>query len=141
MAFETLVEAGYQPELAYFETMHELKLIVDLMYRGGLNFMRFSVSDTAEYGDYVCGPRIIDEHVRETMQQVLEEIQDGSFARNWIAESDTGPPGVRAAARGGPRPPDRAGRGRLRAQMPFLNPVEVEAGQAQAAATTPGAAR
>ena len=90
MAFETLVEAGYQPELAYFETMHELKLIVDLMYRGGLNFMRFSVSDTAEYGDYVSGPRIIDERVRSTMRQVLHEIQDGTFARNWIAESDGG---------------------------------------------------
>src|SRR5437867_2244171 len=90
MAFETLVEAGYQPELAYFETMHELKLIVVLLYRGGLNFMRFSVSDTAEYGDYVSGPRIIDDHVRATMRQVLAEIQDGSFARRWIAESDGG---------------------------------------------------
>src|SRR5207253_10392553 len=90
MAFETLVESGYQPELAYFETMHELKLIVDLLYRGGLNFMRFSVSDTAEYGDYVSGPRIIDDHVRATMQEVLREIQDGTFARNWIAESESG---------------------------------------------------
>src|SRR4029079_10775492 len=81
MAFETLVEAGYQPELAYFETMHELKLIVDLLYRGGLNFMRFSVSDTAEYGDYVSGPRIIDERVRATMRQVLAEIPDGTFAK------------------------------------------------------------
>ena len=90
MAFETLVEAGYQPELAYFETMHELKLIVDLMYRGGLNFMRFSVSDTAEYGDYVSGPRIIDEHVRTTMRQVLAEIQDGTFAARWIAENEAG---------------------------------------------------
>src|SRR5438445_486896 len=92
MAFETLVEAGYQPELAYFETMHELKLIVDLMYRGGLDFMRFSVSDTAEFGDYVSGPRIIDDHVRGTMRQVLEEIQDGSFARRWIAENEAGRP-------------------------------------------------
>ena len=90
MAFETLVEAGYQPELAYFETMHELKLIVDLMYRGGLNFMRFSVSDTAEYGDYVSGPRIIDDHVRATMQDVLDEIQDGTFAARWIAENESG---------------------------------------------------
>jgi ketol-acid reductoisomerase len=138
-AFETLVEAGYQPELAYFETMHELKLIVDLMYRGGLNFMRFSVSDTAEYGDYVSGPRIIDEHVRETMQQVLKEIQDGSFARAWIAENEAGRPEferLRAADRD--HLIERVG-GRLRAQMPFLNPVEVSAGQAQAAATTPGA--
>ncbi len=90
MAFETLVEAGYQPELAYFETMHELKLIVDLLYRGGLNFMRFSVSDTAEFGDYVSGPRIIDDHVRQTMRKVLAEIQDGTFAARWIAENESG---------------------------------------------------
>jgi ketol-acid reductoisomerase len=140
-AFETLVEAGYQPELAYFETMHELKLIVDLMYRGGLNFMRFSVSDTAEYGDYVSGPRIIDDHVRETMKQVLTEIQDGTFARNWIAESESGRKEferLRAADRD--HLVERVG-GRLRAQMPFLDPVEVVAGQSQASATTPGAAR
>ncbi len=86
MAFETMVEAGYQPELAYFETLHELKLIVDLMYQGGLNYMRYSVSDTAEYGDYSRGPRIIDDRVRESMRKVLGEIQDGSFAREWIAE-------------------------------------------------------
>jgi len=140
MAFETLVEAGYQPELAYFETMHELKLIVDLMYRGGLNFMRFSVSDTAEYGDYISGPRIIDEHVRATMQQVLREIQDGTFARNWIAESESGRKEferLRAADRD--HLIERVG-SRLRGQMPFLDPVEVVAGQSQASATTPGAA-
>ncbi len=141
MAFETLVGAGYQPELAYFETMHELKLIVDLMYRGGLNFMRFSVSDTAEYGDYVSGPRIIDDHVRATMQAVLKDIQDGSFASRWVAESDSGRAEferLRAADRD--HQIEQVG-ARLRAQMPFLNPVEVQAGQAQAAATTPGAAR
>ena len=141
MAFETLVQAGYQPELAYFETMHELKLIVDLMYRGGLNFMRFSVSDTAEYGDYVSGPRIIDERVRETMQQVLAEIQDGSFANRWIEENENGRQEferLRAADRD--HQIEQVG-ARLRGQMPFLNPVEVRAGQAQAAATTPGAAR
>ena len=88
--FETLVEAGYQPELAYFEVLHELKLIVDLMYRGGLGFMRYSVSDTAEYGGYVSGPRVIDEHVRQTMRQVLREIQDGSFAEQWIDENSNG---------------------------------------------------
>jgi ketol-acid reductoisomerase len=88
--FETLVEAGYQPELAYFEVLHEMKLIVDLMYRGGLGFMRYSVSDTAEYGDYVSGPRVIDEHVRATMRQVLKEIQDGSFAEKWIDENARG---------------------------------------------------
>jgi ketol-acid reductoisomerase len=85
--FETLVEAGYPPELAYFECLHEMKLIVDLMYRGGLGFMRYSVSDTAEYGDYVSGPRIINGHVREAMRQVLREIQDGSFAERWIDEN------------------------------------------------------
>ena len=85
-AFETLVEAGYQPELAYFETLHELKLIVDLMYQGGLNYMRYSVSDTAEYGDYTRGPRIINESVRTEMRKILVEIQDGTFAREWIAE-------------------------------------------------------
>ncbi len=141
MAFETLVEAGYQPELAYFETMHELKLIVDLMYRGGLNFMRFSVSDTAEYGDYVSGPRIIDEHVRGEMQGVLRDIQDGSFAARWIAENDSGRQEferLRAADRD--HLIERVG-ANLRAQMPFLDPVEVQAGQAQAAATTPGASR
>jgi len=90
--FETLVEAGYQPELAYFEVMHELKLIVDLMYQGGLNYMRYSVSDTAEFGDYVSGPRVINEQVRQTMRKVLEEIQDGTFARNWIAENANGRP-------------------------------------------------
>jgi ketol-acid reductoisomerase len=141
MAFETLVEAGYQPELAYFETMHELKLIVDLLYRGGLNFMRFSVSDTAEYGDYVSGPRIIDDRVRDTMQQVLAEIQDGSFANRWIEENESGRQEferLRAADRD--HQIEQVG-ARLRGQMPFLNPVEVRAGQAQAAATTPGAAR
>jgi ketol-acid reductoisomerase len=141
MAFETLVEAGYQPELAYFETMHELKLIVDLMYRGGLNFMRFSVSDTAEYGDYVSGPRLIDDSVRARMRAVLGEIQVGSFADRWIAENDTGRAEferLRAADRD--HQIEEVG-SRLRAQMPFLDPVEVRAGQAQAAATTPGAAR
>jgi ketol-acid reductoisomerase len=134
MAFETLVEAGYQPELAYFETMHELKLIVDLMYRGGLDFMRFSVSDTAEYGDYVSGPRIIDDHVRATMQAVLADIQDGTFAERWIAENDSGRAEferLRAADRD--HQIEQVGR-ELRSRMPFLDPVEVEAGQAQAAA-------
>ena len=140
-AFETLVEAGYQPELAYFETLHELKLIVDLMYRGGLDFMRFSVSDTAEYGDYVSGPRIIDDHVRSTMRQVLAEIQDGSFAARWIAENDAGRPEFeRLRAQDHDHPIEQVGR-RLRAEMPFLDPVEVQAGQAQASASRAGGAR
>jgi ketol-acid reductoisomerase len=88
--FETLVEAGYQPELAYFECMNEMKLIVDLMYQGGMNYMRYSISDTAEYGDYIAGPRIVDEHVREQMRGLLSEIRDGSFARQWIQENEQG---------------------------------------------------
>jgi len=91
-AFETLVEAGYQPESAYFECVHELKLIVDLIYAGGMNYMRYSVSDTAEYGDYTRGPRVIDENVRQTMRQILKEVQDGSFAREWILENKAGRP-------------------------------------------------
>jgi len=136
MAFETLVEAGYQPELAYFETMHELKLIVDLMYRGGLNFMRFSVSDTAEYGDYVSGPRIIDERVRTTMRAVLADIQDGTFAARWIAENEAGRPEFeRLREQDRDHQIEQVGAG-LRAAMPFLNPVTVRAGQAQAAASS-----
>ena len=139
-AFETLVEAGYQPELAYFETMHELKLIVDLMYRGGLNFMRFSVSDTAEYGDYVSGPRVT-EGAKAAMKDVLADIQSGSFAERWINEYDSGGEQFKRL-----RQQDRDHQieqvgAELRSKMPFLNPVEVQAGQAQAAATTPGAAR
>ena len=134
MSFETLVEAGYEPGLAYFETLHELKLIVDLLYRGGLNFMRFSVSDTAEYGDYVSGARIINAETRGIMRAVLRDIQDGTFARNWIAENDNGRPNferMRAADRDHPIEVIGA---ELRAQMAFLNPVVVRAGQAQAAA-------
>src|SRR5690606_24418789 len=88
--FETLVDAGYQPEVAYFECMHELKLIVDLMYRGGLNYMRYSISDTAEWGDYVAGPKVIGPESRKAMQELLASIQSGEFARTWIAESETG---------------------------------------------------
>jgi ketol-acid reductoisomerase len=90
--FDTLVDAGYQPEVAYFECMHELKLIVDLMYQGGLSYMRYSVSDTAEYGDYVAGPRIVDERTRTVMREMLSEIRDGSFAKEWIAENNSGLP-------------------------------------------------
>lgn len=90
--FETLVDAGYQPELAYFEVLHELKLIVDLIQEGGLTYMRNSVSDTAEYGDYSRGPRIIDDHVRQKMKGILKEIQDGTFAKEWIAENENGRP-------------------------------------------------
>lgn len=92
VAFETMVEAGYQPESAYFEVMHELKLIVDLLYEGGMEYMRYSVSDTAEYGDYSRGPVVIDDHVKANMRRVLDAIQDGSFAKEWIAENDEGRP-------------------------------------------------
>jgi ketol-acid reductoisomerase len=97
--FETLVDAGYQPEIAYFEVCHELKLIIDLIYKGGLSYMRYSVSDTAEYGDYTRGPRVIDDCVREEMEQILAEIQDGTFAREWILENQAGRPVYNAAKR------------------------------------------
>ena len=97
--FETLVEAGYQPEIAYFECLHELKLIVDLMYQGGMSYMRYSVSDTAEYGDYTRGPRVIDDMVRDEMRQILSEIQDGSFAKEWILENQAGRPVYNALKR------------------------------------------
>jgi ketol-acid reductoisomerase len=134
--FETLVEAGYQPELAYFEVMHEMKLIVDLFYRGGMNFMRFSVSDTAEYGDYVSGPRVIGPEVRKAMQQILREIQDGSFADRWIKEAEAGYPEfkkMREANRD--HQLEKVG-AELRSKMPFLNPVQIVDGQPQAAATS-----
>lgn len=118
--FETLVEAGYQPESAYFEVLHELKLIVDLIYQGGLEYMRYSVSDTAEYGDYTRGPRIIDESVKDKMREVLKEIQDGSFAKDWIAENDEGRPRFNLLRQQDVEHPiERVGR-ELRAMMPFL---------------------
>ena len=97
--FETLVEAGYQPEIAYFEVLHELKLIIDLIYQGGLNYMRYSVSDTAEYGDYTRGPRVIDDMVKDEMAQILTEIQDGTFAKEWILENQAGHPVYNALKR------------------------------------------
>jgi ketol-acid reductoisomerase len=137
-AFETLVEAGYQPELAYFETMHELKLIVDLMYRGGLNFMRFSVSDTAEYGDYVSGPRVA-EGVKTTMKDVLADIQSGAFAQRWVSEYDSGGQEfARLRAQDRDHQIEQVG-ARLRAAMAWLDPVEVRPGQAQASAERSGA--
>jgi ketol-acid reductoisomerase len=91
-AFETLVEAGYQPEIAYFECLHELKLIVDLIYEGGLSWMRYSISDTAEYGDYSRGPRVVDDRTREELRRILGEIQGGAFAKEWIGEAEAGFP-------------------------------------------------
>ena len=121
-AFETLVEAGYPQEIAYFECLHELKMIVDLMYQGGHNYMHFSVSDTAEYGSLSRRNRIIDEHVRENMRAVLKEIQDGTFAREWISENDEGRPRfipMREAAQNAPI--EVIGK-ELRAMMPWMDP-------------------
>jgi ketol-acid reductoisomerase len=121
--FETLVNAGYQPEVAYFECLHELKLIVDLIYRGGLSYMRYSISDTAEHGDYHAGPRIVTQQTRDAMKKLLAEIRDGSFAKDWIAENEKGCPNFLAKRKAeqahiieqlGPK---------LRAMMPFLNPI------------------
>jgi ketol-acid reductoisomerase len=118
--FDTLVEAGYQPEIAYFECLNEMKLIVDLMYEGGLSYMRYSVSDTAEYGDYVSGKRVIDERVRQTMRDVLAEVRDGSFAKRWIAEARNGAPELLATrAKERDSQIERVGRS-LRAMMPWL---------------------
>jgi ketol-acid reductoisomerase len=118
--FETLVEAGYQPEIAYFEVCNELKLIVDLIYQGGLSYMRYSVSDTAEYGDYTRGPRIIDDMVKEEMMAILAEIQDGSFAKEWILENQAGRPVYNALKRMDEEHPlELVGR-ELREMMPWL---------------------
>ena len=123
-AFETLVEAGYQPESAYFECMHELKLIVDLLYQGGMEYMRYSVSDTAEYGDYSRGPAVIDEHVKENMKRVLEAVQDGSFAREWIAENDEGRPRFdRLRKENAEHPIESVGK-ELRGMMSFLKEAD-----------------
>jgi ketol-acid reductoisomerase len=118
--FNTLVDAGYQPEIAYFECMHELKLIVDLMYKGGMNYMRYSVSDTAEYGDYTRGPRVINECVREEMEQVLAEIQDGTFAKEWILENMAGRPTYNAIKRLEEEDLIEEVGGELREMMPWL---------------------
>ena len=123
-AFETLIEAGYQPESAYFECMHELKLIVDLLYQGGMEYMRYSVSDTAEFGDYVSGPAVVDEHVKENMKRVLDQIQDGSFARRWIAENDEGRPRFNELREENKSHPiEKIGKD-LRGMMSFLNDPE-----------------
>src|SRR5690242_2716674 len=121
--FQTLVDAGYQPEIAYFECLHELKLIVDLMYRGGLAYMRYSISDTAEYGDYTAGPRIVTDATRKEMRQILKEIQDGTYARKWIGENEQGRPWFNATRKSEQSQRLEEVGIRLRAMMPFLNPV------------------
>ena len=119
--FETLTEAGYQPEVAYFECLHEVKLIVDLMVEGGIAKQRWSVSDTAEYGDYVSGPRIIDPHVKDNMRAVLADIQDGTFARRFIADQDAGAPEFKALREQGAQHPIEATGKELRKLMAWVN--------------------
>jgi len=121
--FETLTSAGYQPEVAYFECLHELKLIVDLIYRGGLSYMRYSISDTAEQGDYAAGPRIVTQQTRDEMKRLLAEIRDGSFAKKWIEENEKGCPNFLAKRKAEQQHPiEQLGPG-LRAMMPFLQPI------------------
>jgi ketol-acid reductoisomerase len=126
--FETLCAAGYQPEVAYFECLHELKLIVDLMYRGGLNYMRYSVSDTAEWGDYVSGPRVVGPETKAAMRAILAEIKDGTFAKTWIDEHGRGSPTFEARRHEERLQPLEEVGTRLRALMPFLDAVTVKPG-------------
>lgn len=124
--YETLVEAGYQPEMAYFECLHEVKLIVDLIYEGGLAKMRDSISNTAEYGDYTRGPRIIDKHVRENMKKILTEIQSGQFAKEWVLENQKGQPNFSEMRRiEASHPIEKVGK-ELRSKMSFLSPAKVD---------------
>ena len=123
--FETLVEAGYQPEMAYFECMHELKLIVDLFYQGGLNYMRYSVSNTAEYGDYTRGPRIVTEETKKEMKKILNEIQNGDFAREWILENKAGAPSFKAMRRRERNHPVEQVGKELRKMMSWIKSKEV----------------
>jgi ketol-acid reductoisomerase len=134
--FETLVEAGYQPEVAYFECLHEMKLIVDLMYQGGMSYMRYSISDTAEYGDYVSGPRLIDERVREEMRRVLSEIQNGTFASRWIQENQAGRPAFLAMRRKNAQHQIEQVGKELRSMMPWLNPAQKKSENAEAKVET-----
>ncbi|HEY3783455.1 MAG TPA: ketol-acid reductoisomerase [Fimbriimonadaceae bacterium] len=123
--FETLVEAGYQPEAAYFECLHETKLIVDLLYEGGLSYMRYSISDTAEWGDYTAGPKVINEHSRAAMKGLLKDIQDGTFVKNWIAENEAGLPRMNAfREKERAHPVEKVGK-ELRGMMPFMKAKEV----------------
>lgn len=127
--FETLVDAGYQPEVAYFECMHELKLIVDLFYQGGLNYMRYSVSDTAEWGDYTAGPKIVTDETRKAMKQILSDIQSGAFAEDWIEENHTGRPRFNALRKADVDHKIEQIGTQLRRMMPFVNPREVKPGE------------
>ena len=128
-AFETLTDAGYQPEIAYFECLHELKLIVDLMYRGGLSYMRYSVSDTAEHGDYTGGPRLVTDQTRAEMKKMLAEIQDGTYARNWIEENEKGRPWFDKVRREEQEHLLEQVGAKLRKMIPFLDPVTIKPGE------------
>lgn len=118
--FDTLVEPGYAPEMAYFECMHEVKLIVDLVYEGRISDMRYSVSDTAEYGDLSTGNRIIEDHVKQNMHELLEDIQSGRFVREWMSECNTGQPSLKALRRRSSEHGSKEVGARLRAMMPWL---------------------
>jgi ketol-acid reductoisomerase len=126
--FDTLVKAGYQPEVAYFECLHELKLIVDLMYRGGLNYMRYSVSDTAEWGDYVAGDKVIGPESKAAMQKLLDDIRSGAFAKTWIAENANGQPNFQARRRQEQEQLLEQVGVKLRKMMPFLDAVTIKPG-------------
>ncbi|OLC47404.1 MAG: ketol-acid reductoisomerase [Acidobacteria bacterium 13_1_40CM_65_14] len=134
--FDTLVQAGYQPEIAYFECCHELKLIVDLIYQGGLNYMRYSVSDTAEHGDYTGGPKIVTDETRRAMKQILEDVQSGKYADGWIAENDKGRPWFNATREAERTQQLEQVGARLRQLMPFLKPVPTGATTSETVGTT-----
>ncbi|HMG19350.1 MAG TPA: ketol-acid reductoisomerase [Gemmatimonadales bacterium] len=138
-AFETLVGAGYQPEIAYFECMHELKLLVDMMHEGGMNAMRYTISDTAEYGDYTRGPRVIDDHVRQQMKQILNNIRSGAFAREWIIENQAGQPSFLALRRQNQEHMIERVGAELRAMMPWLQKKDTAPTAAQPAIPMPPA--
>jgi ketol-acid reductoisomerase len=128
-AFDIMVQAGYQPEIAYFECLNELKLIVDLIYQGGMSYMRYSVSDTAEHGDYYAGPKVIDDHVKESMRKLLKDVQSGEYARIWIEENKAGRPWFNAQRRQHTTTRiEQVGR-ELRRMMPWINPKEVNPGE------------
>jgi ketol-acid reductoisomerase len=127
-AFDILVDAGYQPEIAYFECLNELKLIVDLIFQGGMSYMRYSVSDTAEHGDYYAGPKVIDDHVKQAMRQLLADIQSGAYAKIWIEENEKGRPWFNAQRQAHMNTRiEQVGR-ELRKMMPWINPREVRPG-------------
>ncbi|MGA1205788.1 MAG: ketol-acid reductoisomerase [Opitutales bacterium] len=128
--YETLVEAGYQPEMAYFECLHELKLIVDMMVESGVSGMRFSISETAEYGDYTRGPRVITANTKKAMKKILKEIQDGKFAREWVKEANAGYPNYKNFQKEGAKHPIEKTGARLRSLMPWVKKRDIRGAQA-----------